>query len=220
MRDLSTALHYTFEDPGLLRQALTHGSVSTGRTTSYERLEFLGDRVLALIIADLLFDNFPDDDEGALAKRHAALVQADTLVDVANEIGLGDHILARIDDGNTAAAPGRLADVCEAVIAALYQDGGMSAAREFIARHWMQRLKDTLQPPTDPKTLLQEWAQARGYELPTYVEIGRAGPDHAPSFTVSVQVGEMKAAEGEGTSKRMAEKLAAAKLLEQLNADD
>ncbi len=220
MRDLSTALDHSFEDPGLLRQALTHGSVSSGPTTSYQRLEFLGDRVLGLVIADLLLANFPDEDEGALAKRLAALVSAETLADVASEIGLGKHIRVRRDDSSMATAPGLLADVCEAVIAALYQDGGLSVARAFIARYWTQRLKDTPQPPTDPKTLLQEWAQARGYELPDYVEIKRAGPDHAPSFTVSVQVGVMAPVEGQGATKRAAEKLAAAKLLEQLHAHD
>ncbi len=220
MRDLSTALDYTFEDPGLLRQALTHGSVSSGPTTSYQRLEFLGDRVLGLVVADLLLANFPDEDEGALAKRLAALVSAETLVDVAKEIGLGDHIRVRGDDGGMATAPGLLADVCEAVIAALYQDGGLSAARAFIARYWTQRLKDTLQPPSEPKTLLQEWAQARGHELPSYAEIKRAGPDHAPSFTVSVQIGDMVPAEGVGPTKRTAEKMAATKLLELLHAHD
>ena len=220
MSDLSATLDYSFEDPGLLRQALTHGSVSSGPTTSYQRLEFLGDRVLGLVIADLLLANFPDEDEGALAKRLAALVSAETLVEVASEIGLGDYIHVRDDDSSMATAPGPLADVCEAVIAALYQDGGLSAARTFIARHWTQRLKDTPQPPTDPKTLLQEWAQARGYELPRYLEIKRAGPDHAPRFTISVQVGDMAAVEGEGASKRTAEKMAAAKLLERLQAHD
>ncbi len=220
MRDLSTALDHSFEDPGLLRQALTHGSVSSGPTTSYQRLEFLGDRVLGLVIADLLLANFPDEDEGALARRLAALVSAETLADVASEIGLGKHIRVRGDDSSMATAPGLLADVCEAVIAALYQDGGLSAARAFITRYWTQRLKDTPQPPTDPKTLLQEWTQARGYELPDYIEIKRAGPDHAPSFTISVQVGDMAPVEGQGTTKRAAEKLAAAKLLEQLHAHD
>ncbi len=220
MRDLGTELDYTFEDPGLLRQALTHGSVSTGRTSSYERLEFLGDRVLGLVIADMLLEAFPDENEGALAKRLAALVSAATLADVAGEIGLGEHIRARGNDSDLAGASGRLADVCEAVIAALYLDGGLSVAREFIARYWLQRLKNTTHPPTDPKTLLQEWAQARGYDLPNYIETKRAGPDHAPSFTISVQVGEMPPAIGKGASKRAAEKSAAAGLLEQLQADD
>ena len=220
MRDLSTELNYTFEDPGLLRQALTHSSIGTSQASSYERLEFLGDRVLGLVIADMLLEVFPDEDEGALAKRLAALVSARTLADIANEIGLGEHIRVQDSDGNLAGAPGRLADVCEAVIAALYLDGGLPVAREFIARYWLQRLKNTTNPPTDPKTLLQEWAQARGYDLPNYIEIELAGPDHAPSFTISVQVGEMLPAIGEGMSKRAAEKLAAARFLEQLRADD
>ena len=220
MSNLSTALNYTFADPSLLRQALTHGSVSTGPTTSYERLEFLGDRVLGLVIAELLLQHFPDEDEGALAKRLAALVRAETLVDVATEIGLGDHILARGGDGKIAGAPGCLADACEAVIAALYQDGGLAAAQEFIARHWMSRLKDTLQPPTDAKTLLQEWAQSQGYDLPIYTEVGRTGPDHAPVFTVSVQVGKFAPAEGAGATKRVAERRAAERFLEQMKTND
>ena len=220
MPDLSAVLKYTFADPGLLRQALTHGSISTGPTTSYQRLEFLGDRVLGLVIADLLLEHFPDEDEGALSKRLAALVRAEMLVDVANKIGLGDHILVQGGDEKIAGAPGRLADVCEAVIAALYRDGGFAAAQEFISRHWMGHLKDTLRPPTDPKTQLQEWAQSQGYDLPNYVVISRAGPDHVPIFTVSVQAGELASAEGEGATKRAAEKQAAERFLKQLNADD
>jgi ribonuclease-3 len=180
----------------------------------------LGDRVLGLVIAELLLQHFPDEDEGALAKRLAALVRAETLVDVATEIGLGDHILARGGDGKIAGAPGCLADACEAVIAALYQDGGLAAAQEFIARHWMSRLKDTLQPPTDAKTLLQEWAQSQGYDLPIYTEVGRTGPDHAPVFTVSVQVGKFAPAEGAGATKRVAERRAAERFLEQMKTND
>jgi len=220
MPELSLSLNYTFADPSLLRQALTHGSVSTGPTTSYERLEFLGDRVLGLVIAELLLEHFPHEDEGALAKRLAALVRAETLVSVAKEIGLGEHILARDNVGNIASAPGRLADACEAVIAALYQDGGLVVAQEFIECHWMSRLKGTLQPPTDAKTMLQEWAQSWGYDLPIYTEVNRTGPDHAPIFTVSVQTGEFAPTEGKGPTKRVAERLAAEQFLELLKNND
>ena len=213
--DLVEALGHTFSSPQLLEQALMHRSVAHGSQRGYERLEFLGDRVLGLVVADLLYDAFPNEDEGAMAKRHVDLVRRETLAEVARMIGLGRHIrLSRGEDE----AGGReneaiLADCCEAVIAALYRDGGLEAADGFIRRYWLERLKALERPPQDAKTALQEWAQGKGLPLPDYRTVDRTGPDHMPVFTVSVEVAGQEPAKGEGTSKRAAEQAAAERLL-------
>lgn len=213
--DLREALGHEFRSPGLLDQALTHRSVAHGGQRGYERLEFLGDRVLGLVIADLLYDAFPHEDEGAMAKRHVDLVRREALAEVARAIGLGAYLrLSRGEDdaggrGNDAI----LADACEAVIAALYRDAGLEAARRFIERYWLVRLKALKQPPQDAKTALQEWAQGKGLPLPDYRTVERTGPDHMPTFTVSVEVAGSEPAEGEGSSKRAAEQAAAERLL-------
>ena len=184
--ELSGATGYSFHDPDLARLALTHRSaIGRGRSKTYERLEFLGDRVLALVIADLLYDNFPDEDEGSLAKRLVALVRRETLADVASSLGLPPLIeLSRgEEDAGGRQNPAILADVCEALIGAMYRDGGMRAARAFIRRNWLDRMCGMEKPPKDAKTELQEWAQGRGLELPEYREVGRSGPDHAPAVS-------------------------------------
>src|ERR1700733_11204925 len=172
---LEAALGHRFEKPELLVQALTHSSAShlaaprrhTGR--SYERLEFLGDRVLGLVIAEMLLSAYPDEPEGALARRHADLVRKETLAAVAGEIDLAQHIrLPAIEERAARSNPSLLADVCEAVIAALYLDGGFVVAQAFVTRHWTPRMAALVAPPKDPKTALQEWAQGRGRKLPAY----------------------------------------------------
>jgi ribonuclease-3 len=212
------SLSYTFKDRSLLDQALTHRSVETAGGADYERLEFLGDRVLALVVTEMLMAAFPVEREGALAKRLAALVRQETLAAVARDIGLGGYIrLSRGEaDGGGRENEAILADVCEAVIAAMYHDGGIVAARDFIERHWRDRLQSVAAPPQDAKTTLQEWAQGRGLALPSYVIAAREGPDHAPVFTVQVALADGQSAEGRGPSKRVAEQAAAQKLLETL----
>ncbi len=213
--NVAAALEYTFSNPRLLDEALTHRSVTPRRERGYERLEFLGDRVLGLVVADMLLAAFPDEEEGALARRLAALVRQETLADVARDIGLGPHIrLSRSE----AESGGRendaiLSDVCEAVIAAIYSDGGLDSVRPFIERHWSGRLAAAIAPPQDAKTALQEWAQGRGLPLPDYNIVAREGPDHAPQFTVSVSVEGKPVAEGTGASKRAAEQMAASRLM-------
>lgn len=218
---LRDALGHEFASASLLEQALTHRSAIRDRRASYERLEFLGDRILGFTVADLLLTAYPDENEGGLAKRHADLVRKETLAEVAREAAIGEHIIM---SGGEAESGGRendaiLSDVCEALIAALYRDGGLEAAVRFIERYWTGRLEAPPQPPEDPKTVLQEWAQARALPLPDYRTVGREGPDHAPEFTVMVCVEGLASAQGVGNSKRSAERAAAEKILEQVTAN-
>lgn len=216
---LGEVLGHRFAEPQLLEEALTHSS-HTGRR-SYERLEFLGDRVLGLVVSEMLLKRFPDEAEGTLAIRFAALVSGESLASVAMDIDLGSHIAASPGEAEAGVRdnPSILADVCEAVIGALYLDGGLEAARDFIEPHWRALLEADPRPRQDPKTALQEWAQARGAALPAYREVARSGPPHAPVFTVEVAV-EGKAPErGEGRSKRVAEREAAERLLKRLGAE-
>lgn len=216
---LTAALEHRFTDPVLLEKALTHSSVSgTGRTGAegtYERLEFLGDRVLGLVIAEWLLSHYPRDREGALAKRLAALVRRETLAEVAQAIRLGPclRLSPGEEDSGGRANPTILADACEAVIGALYLDAGLETARRFIRRYWAPFLEGRSPPPFEPKTSLQEWAQARGKPLPVYRVVSQTGPDHAPHFAVEVAVDGLPCAVGTGSSKRVAERQAAAALL-------
>ncbi len=219
---LAATLRHEFRDEKVLIQALTHGSAGVKEGETYERLEFLGDRVLALVIADLLLKTFPAENEGDLARRYAALVRRETLADIAVEIGLGVHIVmsAGESDAGGRENPSLLADVCEAVIAALYIDGGLDAASAFIRRYWQTRMKQSVNPPMDAKTALQEWAQGRGMLLPKYSIENRTGPDHAPTFTISVSVGDSPCATGEGSTRRSAEQAAAKALLKMVQTND
>ena len=220
--DLETRLGHTFSQPDLLAQALTHPSIVHGRaprkSTPYERLEFLGDRVLGLAVADMLFRAFPHEPEGALARRHAALVRRDALARVAGRIGLGALIvLSRSEEeGGGRTNPGLLADACEAVIGALYADAGFEVAAAFIRAQWAPLMAEAAAPPKDSKTALQEWAQGLGKPLPVYTTLGMEGPPHDPVFHVSVVVAGAEAATGTGNSKRAAEQMAAALLLEKV----
>jgi ribonuclease-3 len=215
---LASVLGHAFRDSALLEQALTHPSAASPARPDNQRLEFLGDRVLGLCIAEALLEAYPEAAEGALAPRFNALVRRETLAEVAAEIGLGQHLrLGRsesISGGRRKAAI--LADATEAVIAALYLDGGMGAARAFIASHWRGRLRDLAVLPTDAKTLAQEWAQARGLAPPVYRLTAQSGPDHAPVFTVEAGLETGETAAGQARSKKMAEQEAASALLGQL----
>jgi ribonuclease-3 len=230
--DLARAIGYEFSRPELLSEALTHPSAlaaerGRGRARrrlaprGYERLEFLGDRVLGLIIADLLWRRFEHEPEGHLTRRHTHLVRREALARVANAIGLGNYlVLSRAETAvGTAANPGILADACEALIAAIYLDSGFEAASAFVHRFWEQLLAEMEGPPRDPKTALQEWAQGRGLELPVYKLVGRSGPHHALLFTVAASVAGHVPATATASSKRAAEAAAAAMLLDRLAAE-
>lgn len=211
-------LEHHFRDALLLRQALTHASVSGhagSRRPSNERLEFLGDRVLGLIVAELLYQAYPDEDEGALARRYSSLVSGEALALVAEQIDLGQFLryLRGEEEAGGVRNSGVLADSCEAVIAALYLDGGLDAARRFIHRFWRPLMGASLRPPKDAKTELQEWAQARALTLPLYREVLREGPPHAPRFLVEVRLDGLPAVTASGLSKRAAEQAAAQAML-------
>ena len=215
---LARRLGHQFTNPDLLERALTHASRNARggeAVDTYERLEFLGDRVLGLVVADLLYHHFPDEEEGALARRFAMLVRREALAEVAQELDFGPAgILARGEEAAGAHEnPAILSDCCEAVIAALYLDAGLETARRFIEEHWRPRLEADPTPPKDAKTELQEWAQGQGRPLPIYTEVGRHGPPHDPWFTITVEVDGEETAEGSGSSKRQAEQAAAETLL-------
>lgn len=222
---LADVLGHRFERPALLTEALTHRSVLAAKSSerrSYERLEFLGDRVLGLVIAKLLFEHYPSESEGQLARRFNALVQGETLATVSLAIGLDNQLILAPSEEQAGgrANRGLLADVCEAVIAALYLDGGMVAAEQFILRYWLPLATAKARPRRDAKTQLQEWAQSRGLPLPIYHTIGREGPAHSPRFAIRVSVDGLGAAEGRGGSKRVAEQNAAGELLARLPASE
>ena len=215
---LEDRIGYRFSDPALLDSALSHISALKGarnRAASYQRLEFLGDHVLGLVISDMLFRAFPAADEGELSRRLADLVRRETCAEVARSIDLGAAIRLGASEAN---AGGRqriaiLADVCEALVGAVFLDGGYAAAAALVEQLWGERLRTPARPLRDPKTVLQEWAQARGLPTPSYREVERTGPHHDPVFRVAVLLPEREPAEGRGRSKRAAEQAAAAALL-------
>ena len=215
-------LGHTFKNSDYLELALTHSSVHGGRRTfelvDYERLEFLGDRVLGLLVADLLMDAFPTEEEGSLAKRHAALVCRETLAHVALSVGIDKHMKLGVFDENLRTNQTVLADVCEAIIGALYQDGGLEVARHFVNQNWDTLLRSAITPPKDSKTELQEWVQKKGQPLPVYTEISRSGPDHSPEFVIEVTIEGYKACRAVGKSKREGQQNAAQLMMEQIQS--
>jgi ribonuclease-3 len=216
LASLEEKLGHVFSDQALLRRALTHASADAA--ISNERLEFLGDRVLGLVVAEKLHALYPGDAEGMLALKFNALARGQACASAAEAAGLGEHlILAQSEQvSGGRAKPAILSGACEAVIAALYLDGGREAARQFIERYWQGQFESLTAEMRDAKTRLQEWSQARGRGesgAPVYSLISREGPDHAPHFRVEVKVSGHDPATGEGGSKREAEQAAAAALL-------
>ncbi len=215
---LEKSLGYRFRDQKLLERALTHSSSVNDRQRSNERLEFLGDRVLGLIIADMLLREFPQEDEGALGYRFAALARREALARVAERFQLDAYIKREVDPSEMTARQrsGLLANACEAVIAAIYLDGSLADAETFVRENWIDLLKEEAKPPKDPKTQLQEYVQGKGWALPVYNVIEQKGPDHAPEFMVEVTVAKQAPARGQGSTKRSAETAAAETLFIQL----
>jgi ribonuclease-3 len=211
---LEERIGHRFGDRSLIERALTHVSAVAAkgaRVDSYQRLEFLGDRVLGLAISDMLYAAFPKAAEGELSQRLAELVRKETCADVANEWGVSDHVRLGGGEAQTGGAKkvAILGDLCESVIGAVYLDAGFQAARDLVQRNWGERMMKPRRPLRDPKTALQEWAQARGLETPIYREAGRSGPAHAPKFVIEVEVAGYAPTQAEGASKRLAEQAAA-----------
>lgn len=213
-------LGHRFGKPELLVRAVTHSSISTDTRPDNQRLEFLGDRVLGLVMAEALLARDKDASEGQLAPRFNALVRKETCAGVARQIDLGAVLkLGRsemMSGGRKKEA--LLGDAMEAVLAAVYQDAGFEAVRELILRQWGKRIESVKADARDAKTSLQEWAQARGQNPPSYVEIARDGPDHAPLFTVAVKLDSGETETAKAASKRAAEQAAAQALLARLEA--
>ncbi len=221
---LESRLGYRFRDASLATVALTHLSsqpgAGHGRAQSYQRLEFLGDRVLGVVIADHLYATFPQASEGELSIRFAKLVRRETCAEVAAEWDVGPHVVLGAGEaqGGGRKKAAILSDVCESLIGAVFVDGGYEAARALVVRSWGDRLAAVVEPARDAKTALQEWAQARALAAPAYREVSRSGPDHAPQFVMSVVVAGFQPEQGDASSKRAAEQAAAQAFLDRRKA--
>jgi ribonuclease-3 len=212
--EIAARTGYVFKDLRLLETALTHSSAVKAATNN-ERLEFLGDRVLGLVVADMLLRQFPNAREGEIAPRFNALVDARTCSMIGTEMELGKYMRAdsALTSGARRAGGNYLADAVEALIAAIYVDGGIDAARAFVLRYWEPISRKVVDKPVNPKGELQEWIAKSGDVRPVYVIESREGPDHQPIFTVSVQVKGYSPMTGSGSSRRAAEEAAAAAFL-------
>ena len=213
---------HQFRRPDLLLRAVTHSSIASATRPSNERLEFLGDRVLGLTIAEALLAADREAVEGQLAPRLNALVRQETCAEIAREIGLGDVLRLGRSEMMTGGRrkEALLCDAIEAVIAAVYLDAGFEAARDMVLRLWGARVAAARSQRRDAKSLLQEWAQQRGLPPPLYEETGREGPDHAPVFTIRARIETGDVAVGVAAGKRQAEQVAARELLNRLEADN
>ncbi|MBY0273648.1 MAG: ribonuclease III [Alphaproteobacteria bacterium] len=222
MKNFEANLNYQFKNPSLLKKALTHPSaLPPGQGMNFERLEFLGDRVLGLVIATWLFEKFPKESEGDLAARFANLVRKEALLKVASTIKLESVMVMKHEASSSQKKrlETLLADGCEALIGALYLDGGLEVIQVFIHHFWGPFLEENLPPPQDPKSALQEWVQSQGKKHPYYELISSTGPAHAPNFIVEVSVEGLIPARGKGSSKRLAEKDAAQEMLKAITHD-
>lgn len=206
---------YSFDNPELLRRAMTHSSLSSKSGVDLERLEFLGDRVLGLLTAEALWRRYPEMDEGQLAPRLNQLVRKETCADAARHFALGPAIRMSVGEERNGGRDRNsvLGDAMESLLGALYIDGGLEAASKVYNQYWGQHFDAIADQHLDAKTALQEWAQAQGHGTPTYRDVERSGPDHAPEFTVEVHVGPLARVQGKGKSKRDAQGAAAREIL-------
>lgn len=215
LAELEQKIGHVFANKDLLTRALTHTSKAAGRNGSYQRLEFLGDRVLGLAVAEGLYSSLPDADEGDLSRQLAGLVRRETCAAVASAWGVGPHLI--LGQGEVIGGGRRnqtiLADVCEAILGAVYLDAGFSVARAIVDAHFRPAEPGTAPRGRDAKSTLQEWAMGRSLPIPTYAVVERTGPDHAPHFRMAVRVEGLEPGYGEGTSKRVAEQAAAGALI-------
>lgn len=220
LKKLQDRLGYRFKNEDLLIRALTHSSLASGYTDHNERLEFLGDRVLALVIVHTLYEKYPNASEGDMAVRLNAMVRKESCAEVARALDLGAAMSTlagkRAPNREIFSSRNVLGDVCEAVLAAVYLDGGLEAARAVITAQWKDMLTRKTKVTKDPKSALQEWALGRGLPIPQYTQVSRSGPDHAPEFVMQVFVQSNETKTGTAASKREAEQQAAEALLQEL----
>lgn len=219
-KELEKNLQYTFQDIHLLENALTHRSFRKRKNKSYERLEFLGDRVLGMVIADELYHLYPNEREGDLSKRLTALVRKESCEKITRKLGI--HEFTKLspseEEAGGANNPAIMADICESVIAAIYLDGGFEAAKQYVILHWKELLRTLDSPPLDPKSALQEWLQKQNKDLPEYELVETYGPEHDKKFVIEVRVDGLPKMQGKGKSKKIAEQKAAEQLLEHVKS--
>ena len=214
LQTLEKDIGHSFANRDILHQALCHSS-HTGAKTSYERLEFLGDRVLGLLLADYLYAAFPDDDEGALSLRLHGEARMSTLAEVARVLRLSDYIQSQTGL-EVAGNDGVMADVVESIMAAIYLDAGLDAAKAFLERHWPRNGNTISRREKDPKSSLQEWSLQHGLGLPKYRQVSKRGPDHSPQMTYEVKIDGYEPKSATAGSRKVAEQTAAASLLKHL----
>lgn len=219
-KELEDIIGYKFQNDRLLEKALTHSSTNDG--FNYQRLEFLGDRVLGLVIAHALFEEFRGENEGGLAKRHTALVQGQTLATIGQAHHIGNYVILSDSEREAGGHNNEniIADVVESMLGAIYLDGGYDAARHVILQLWGNNIQTLETAPQDPKTELQEWVQARSLELPDYNIIDKSGPDHAPAFTIQLEIKGYDPVIASGPSRRQAEKTAARTMLKIIKSNE
>ena len=227
LEGVQARIGYTFKDPSLLEYALTHGSATnfnSSRGQNYQRLEFLGDRVLGLLVATMLHNEYPYADEGELASRYNHLVRNETCAEIAEELNLGNAVavaagLSRAGGRNAQAL---LADLCESLLAALYIDAGFETVKEFVWKHWHVRMRAYVKPRRDAKSTMNEFAQSKGLEHPVFEVTDKQGPPHSPVFTVCMSFTGFQSTVGVGNSKAAAEQIAAEQFLirEQIWTED
>ena len=218
---LEEKLSYNFENKDLLEQALTHpSSKKTKSAKDYERLEFLGDSILGFVIAKILYNEFPNEAEGKLAKRKAAIVSKETLSEIAKEISLGQHLILGVGEDQIGGRENNsnLENALEAIIAAIFLDGGIKETIRVVKYLFSNVIKKMEKPPKDPKSRLQEWAQSQSLNLPEYKVTSMTGPAHQPEITVQLKVGDIEE-EFTASSKKEAERYVAAMAISQIEAD-
>ncbi len=216
---LENIIGYKFKDQKLFKQSLTHPSSKKNKTSlDYERLEFLGDSVLNLLVSDILYKNYPDENEGKLAKRRAAIVCRESLCKIAKDISLGEYLILGTGEAQIGGRENKanLENALESLTAAIYLDGGMDAARDFINKFFSKFISDMQKPPKDPKSKLQEWAQAKGLGLPKYEVLSMTGPSHEPQIEIVLSV-DKYSVKHVASSRKEAERIAAEKLLKKIN---
>jgi len=220
MRKLEEKISYSFKNKDLLKQAFTHPSLSRSGKISgnYERLEFLGDSVLSLSIAEILYNRYPEEAEGELARRRAYLVSRDCVAKAAAEIGIGEYLQLAGGEENIGGRlnPANLENAMEALLGAIFLDGGLAPAKALVANFWEDALKEMLIPPSSPKSELQEYIQKQGKGLPEYRIISSTGPSHKPEFTIEVSAEGYAPETGTATSRKAAENIAAENMLRKL----